>query len=429
MQQLRDPVAFQEVERGSERGADMNAQAVTHGVGAETQQLAQEHQPMKNTGKSFGETVLIVDDSPENLLLLSRYLHQSGYRILTAEDGPSALIQARGAKPDLVLLDVMMPGLDGFATCRSLKQDAATQNIPVIFLTALTDTESKLEGFQAGGVDYVPKPFERREVLARIQTHLELRRLQKRLEAQIAEQEQLQEALRQYTTSLEERNNDLKAFAHTVAHDLKNPLGSLVGIAEILEKDYAGFSHQAVEDLLSSIVRSGRKANNIVEELLILAGVHDQRIKAGPIKMGDIVHEAQYRLIDMIDATQAEIFVPNEWPVALGYAPWIEEVWVNYLSNGIKYGGQPPQLKLGATLQSKKIVRFWIKDNGTGLEPEEQAKLFMPFQRLDKVRIEGHGLGLSIVRRIVEKLGGEVGVESAGIPGQGSVFFFTLPRA
>lgn len=414
---------------GLERGADINAQSATYEVGAETQQSAPEHQPLKNAGNSTQETVLIVDDSPENLLLLSRFLHQSGYRVLTAEDGPSALTQAQGAKPDLVLLDVMMPGLDGFATCRILKQDTATQSIPVIFLTALTDTESRLEGFAAGGVDYVPKPFERREVLARIQTHLELRRLQKKLEAQISEQEQLQDALRQYTTNLEERNNDLSAFAHTVAHDLRNPIGSLVGIAEILEKDFAGLSPQAVAELLGSIIRSGRKASNIVEDLLILAGVRDQEIKASPIKMGDIVREAQHRLIDMIGSTQAKISEPSEWPVVLGYAPWVEEVWVNYLSNGLKYGGQPPDLELGATLQGNHTVRFWVKDNGPGLRPEEQAKLFMPFQRLEKVRIEGYGLGLSIVRRIVEKLGGEVGVESPGVPGRGSVFFFTLPSA
>jgi signal transduction histidine kinase len=196
-----------------------------------------------------------------------------------------------------------------------------------------------------------------------------------------------------------------------------------------LEKDFAGLSPQAVAELLGSIIRSGRKASNIVEDLLILAGVRDQEIKASPIKMGDIVREAQHRLIDMIGSTQAKISEPSEWPVVLGYAPWVEEVWVNYLSNGLKYGGQPPDLELGATLQGNHTVRFWVKDNGPGLRPEEQAKLFMPFQRLEKVRIEGYGLGLSIVRRIVEKLGGEVGVESPGVPGRGSVFFFTLPSA
>jgi len=119
--------------------------------------------------------------------------------------------------------------------------------------------------------------------------------------------------------------------------------------------------------------------------------------------------------------------VPPEkvWPIALGHAPWIEEVWVNYLSNAIKYGGWPPRVELGAMEQGDGIVRFWVRDNGSGLTLEEQTRLFTPLTRLDRVRAKGHGLGLSIVRRIVERLGGQTGVESE--VGQGSVFFFTLP--
>ena len=131
------------------------------------------------------------------------------------------------------------------------------------------------------------------------------------------------------------------------------------------------------------------------------------------------------RLAHMIEEHQTEIILPGTWPVALGYDPWVEEVWVNYLSNAIKYGGQPPHVELGATAQADGMVRFWVRDNGSGLTPEEQARLFTPFTRLDQVRAKGHGLGLSIVWRIVEKLGGQVGVESE--IGRGSVFTFTLP--
>ncbi|MCL4294131.1 MAG: ATP-binding protein [Anaerolineae bacterium] len=118
--------------------------------------------------------------------------------------------------------------------------------------------------------------------------------------------------------------------------------------------------------------------------------------------------------------------MPSIWPVALGYSPWIEEVWLNYLSNAITYGGQPPHLELGATERGDGLVSFWVRNNGPGLTPEEQAKLFTPFTRLNQVQTQGHGLGLSIARRIVEKLEGEVSVESK--PGQGSVFSFTLPK-
>jgi signal transduction histidine kinase len=145
--------------------------------------------------------------------------------------------------------------------------------------------------------------------------------------------------------------------------------------------------------------------------------------------MANIVDEARLRLSDLIEERQAEIVLPeaSAWPVALGHAEWIVEVWVNYFSNAIKYGGQPPCMKLGAEAQPDGMVRFWARDNGHGLSPEEQARLFTPFTRLNQVRAKGHGLGLSIVRRIVEKLGGQVGVESR--IGQGSSFFFTLPSA
>ena len=140
--------------------------------------------------------------------------------------------------------------------------------------------------------------------------------------------------------------------------------------------------------------------------------------------MASIVTEAQGRLAYLIEEHQAEIISPDTWPVALGYGPWVEEVWVNYLSNAIKYGGQPPRVELGATEQADGMVRFWVRDNGPGLAPREQARLFTPFTQLAQFRPKGHGLGLSIVRRIVEKLGGQVGVESE--MGWGSVFTFTL---
>jgi signal transduction histidine kinase len=140
-----------------------------------------------------------------------------------------------------------------------------------------------------------------------------------------------------------------------------------------------------------------------------------------------VVIDAQDRLADLIGEHQADIILPDAWPTALGRGPWVEEVWVNYISNAIKYGGSPPRVELGATRQAGGTVRFWVRDNGPGLTPEEQARLFRSFERLDRVRAKGHGLGLSIALRIVEKLGGQVGVDSQ--VGQGSVFSFTLPSA
>jgi len=237
----------------------------------------------------------------------------------------------------------------------------------------------------------------------------------------------LVEAMRQYTDELKVRNEELDAFAHTVAHDLKDPLALVVGLAEVLREEYPTLSDEELCRYLRKVAQSGRKMSNIIDELMLLAGVRKIEVEMTPLDMGNIVAEAMQRLADMIEEHQAEVISPETWPVAWGYGPWVEEVWVNYLSNALKYGGRPPRVELGATAQPNGTVRFWVRDDGPGLTPEEQARLFTPFTRLEQVCVKGHGLGLSIVRRIVEKLDGQVGVES-GV-GQGSAFSFTLPGA
>ena len=238
-----------------------------------------------------------------------------------------------------------------------------------------------------------------------------------------------EEALRQRTIELEARNQELDAFAHTVAHDLKNPVSRIISATELLLDDEYPPDDEERRRSTLFIARAGHKMNNIVDELLLLASVRQLEVQAAPLDMANIVAEARQRLTDAIEQSQAEISIeqPESWPPALGYAVWVEEIWVNYLSNAIKYGGQPLHIALGAELQPDGQVRFWVRDNGSGLALEDQARLFTPFTRLDPERAKGHGLGLSIVLRIVEKLGGHVGVESQ--PGQGSTFFFTLPAA
>jgi PAS domain S-box-containing protein len=239
------------------------------------------------------------------------------------------------------------------------------------------------------------------------------------------ENARLVEALRQRTGELEAHNEELDAFAHTVAHDLKGPLSTLVGYAEVLALDHASAIDPDGQEYLHKVVQSGREMSSIIDELLLLAGARKMDVDVEPLDMATVVAEAQQRLAYMIEEYQAETALPETWPKALGYGPWIEEVWINYLSNGIKYGGRPPHVELGAMVQDDGMVRFWVRDDGPGLSSEEQARLFRPFTRLDQVRAKGHGLGLSIVRRIAERLGGQVGADSE--VGRGSVFFFTLP--
>jgi signal transduction histidine kinase len=263
------------------------------------------------------------------------------------------------------------------------------------------------------------------------------------LKADMLDRVHVEEVLRQRTVELESRNEELNAYAHTVAHDIKSPLASIIGFGELLERHYTQFTEDQLTYYFGVIARNGRKITNIVDELLLLSSVREAEVvDIGPLDMAAIVDEAQHRLIHDIAERMPEIILPEAWPVALGYAPWVEEIWTNYISNAIKYGGDPPRIELGYTIleagsleldpalnieHPASSIQFWLRDNGPGLTLEEQARLFTPFTRLDQVRAKGHGLGLSIVRRIAERLNGEVGVES--VIGQGSIFFFTLPAA
>ncbi|HEX6383272.1 MAG TPA: PAS domain-containing sensor histidine kinase, partial [Anaerolineae bacterium] len=220
--------------------------------------------------------------------------------------------------------------------------------------------------------------------------------------------------------------DELDAFAHTVAHDLKNPLTGIMAYAELLQTDWAMAEER--QRATDGIMLNGRKMSSIIKELLLLAEIRQiEAVDSRPLDMERVVQEAQQRLLYLIESEQVEVVLPAAWPAAQGYAPWVEEVWANYLSNGVKYGGRPPRLELGATVQGDNMVRFWVQDNGRGLAADEQIQLFTPFTRLNQVQITGHGLGLSIVQRIVDRLGGQVGVESE--VGRGSTFWFTLPAA
>lgn len=220
-------------------------------------------------------------------------------------------------------------------------------------------------------------------------------------------------------------NAELEAYAHTVAHDLKNPLFTIRGYAGVLKRQLNGASSPKALEMVSHIENSSQKMDTIIKELLLLSQIRNQDVDTAVLNMSELIAHAEAQLGGLIEQSGGQIHYPAEWPTAVGYAPWVEEVWMNYLSNGLKYGGRPPQLTLGYAYQNNHMVRFWVQDNGPGIPPEQVSLLFKEFTRLNTSRNDSYGLGLSIVYRIIEKLGGEVGVESK--PGQGSLFYFTLP--
>ena len=242
----------------------------------------------------------------------------------------------------------------------------------------------------------------------------------------ITERKRLEEALQQFNVELQARNAELDAFAHTVAHDIKNPLHLMAGYADVLADNHALLPPETVVESLRFILKSAQKLNSITDNLLLLSQVRQQDITVEPLDMGGIVAEARLRVSNLID-DQTTISLPETWPMALGYEPWIEEVWVNYLSNALKYADRPARLELGGAAQPDGMMRFWVRDNGVGIAPAEQARLFEAFYRPAHTHSESHGLGLSIVKRIVERLGGAVSVHSSGVPGEGCTFSFTLP--
>jgi len=359
------------------------------------------------------ETILVVDDNPTNLQLLVDSLSDRGFTVLVAQDGQRAMHIADLQPPELILLDVMMPGIDGFETCRRLKARPTLKDVPVIFMTALGEPADKVRGFHAGAVDYLTKPIQQEELFARVDAHIGLARSRRQL--------------RLYSEQLEQRNRELDAFARTVAHDLKNPLNSVMVFTHLLEhgKEY-GISEAERNDAAVMIARAGQKMLEIIDALLMLAGVSSQAPPAlETVQMDSLIRRVLgERLVALRQDHPGEVEIGEELPAALGYAPWVEEIWANYLSNGFKYGGNPARLRVGGEAQGP-LVRFWVEDDGPGLEDSVRDRLFLPFSRLHESR-SGHGLGLSIVRQITDKLRGECGVETA--PGGGCRFYFCLPR-
>lgn len=235
-----------------------------------------------------------------------------------------------------------------------------------------------------------------------------------------------EETLKRQAEELRARNDELDAFAYTVAHDLKNPIASMMGFASLMQNYFDRMSDDKVREYLSLIMEGGYKLKDIINALLMLAGVNKmEKPEMGPLDMADIIRQVETRLDSIIRDSNAKIAKPKKWLASYGYAPWVEEIWSNYISNAIKYGGEPPLVELGSEELSDGSIRFWVRDNGRGLTEEERQRVFTPFTRLNQVKIEGHGLGLSVVQRIVEKLGGSVDVKST--VGKGSTFSFTLP--
>ncbi len=363
--------------------------------------------------------ILCMEDDVGQARLLQRRLERLGYRVTIAANGEEGLALYDPASFDLITVDQNMPICDGLEVLRRLQARGPLP--PIIMVTGTGSETIAVEAMKIGARDYIVKDVEGGylELLpAVIEQVLEQHRLAE-------EKRRADEALRHYAAELESRNRELDLFAQTVAHDLRNPLSVVVGALEVLASQEITVPEEA-RLLLTMALRKARRMADIIEALLFLASVRQEEVPFEELDMGKIVAEVLALLEFQLANAHAEVSCPSTWPYAIGYAPWISEVWHNYITNAIKYGGQPPRIILGGETLPDRRARFWVRDNGQGIPPEKLDKLFTPFTRLDRTR-EGHGLGLAIVRHIVERLHGEVAVEST--LGEGSTFSFILPGA
>jgi two-component system sensor histidine kinase/response regulator len=362
--------------------------------------------------------ILIVDDMPKNLVLLYEALKKKGHKIFVANNGKSAIRRVKIQKPDLILLDVLMPEMNGFETCRALKADADTRDIPVIFLTTLADPEDKEKAFQYGGVDYITKPFKPLEAVARVELHLELRRQRAVLESTG------DDARRELT--------DRNTLFAVVAHDLKDPLRSLVNLVGLLNSRYDELDEEKRRKYVADAETAARRSFDLLENLLNWAKSQSGGLTLSPesISVRDLIEEtiegarsfAKERGVRVLNmaAEDARVFADR---------PTTATVLRNLVVNAIKFSKEGSEATVNAETDGEKTL-LTVKDSGMGMDEETAATLFEANAVEPKPDAEGKlgtGLGLRLGKDFVERNGGTIGV--SGSPGEGSEFRVTLPAA
>ncbi|MEH2269758.1 MAG: response regulator [Nostoc sp.] len=410
--------------------------------------------------------ILIVDDNPTNLSLLCEALNSEGFRFRVAVDGESAIAQVERNQPELILLDVQMPGIDGFETCRRLKANPVTQNIPIIFTTALADTESKTKGFSLGAVDYIPKPFAQEEVIARVRVHLQLKQLTESLEQQVSDRTRaLQKA--QVQLVQQEKLSTLGELIAGIGHEINNPINfissnipplqeHITAVTELLllyEQEYPNptakitntienlalnFVLEDMGKILNSLHIGSERIRNLSSSLRSFCRSDSDAKISADLHQGidSTLMILQHRLNANSDRPRIEVIKSyGELPQVRCYLGQMNQVFMNILANAIdaldeaimegKMSNLIPQIKIATEIDSEQLVIIRIADNGIGIPERLKKRLFEPLFTTKTVG-KGTGLGLSIAYQIVvEKHKGVLEVNSQ--PGMGTEFIIKIP--
>ncbi len=366
-------------------------------------------------------TVLVIDDNPANLNLLVDVLTSRNYAVLEASNGADALKIARTQSPDIVLLDVSMPEMDGFEVCKQLKADPLTRDIPVIFISALSETDTIVKGFESGGADYITKPFKFREVLARITNQLTVVQQRREIHA-------LHNQDRQRFEMLARMKDE---FIRAATHDLRNPLNVILGYVRLMEHIEVAEPHrQRMKETREAIAENVQKMRQLVTDMLDLA----------QMEAGMQLHPTLERFAPFLaQVLQSFRVIAEHNKLELTYVPPDEDITImldvyamtravdNVVANAIKYTPAGGRIKVLARVENGNAV-IQVSDTGMGIPKEDLPHVFNAFYRVNHAQqpdVEGSGLGLSIAKTIIERHGGTI--EAKSEVGAGSVFIITLP--
>ncbi|MFV2058900.1 MAG: response regulator [Thiohalomonadales bacterium] len=355
--------------------------------------------------------ILIVDDTLANVEVLSKTLRIMGYNIAMANSGKKALSIVERIKPDLILLDVMMPEMNGIETCQRLKANEATRRIPIIFITAKTDIADIKQGFQVGAVDYIAKPFNDEEVRARVQTHLTLKKSHDDLKLLNAQKDE---------------------FLGMAAHDLRLPLSTIIGYTELLQEDLCIETNDKHYEVLSLILNASKSMKLLINDLLDVSAI-DKGSLSLDIKQGDLsllIHESRKRAIITATKKNIDISVDCNESVYCRYDSFrITQVLENLISNAIKFSPSDSRICLSLH-QSNEYADITVRDEGPGLTNNDLGNMFQDYNTLSAAPTAGEastGLGLAICKRVVDAHGGNILVTNNELGG--ATFTLRLPMA
>jgi len=369
--------------------------------------------------------ILIVDDNRKNLKLLGQVLRDEGHNITLAQDGEKALIAANAKKPDLILLDIMMPGMNGFKVCKRLKKEDETKDIPIIFLTAKNDKKDVVDGLKLGAVDYITKPFDTDELLSRINTHLELKLARDTIASQKADLERVNTALR-------EANAAKDKFFYIIAHDLGDLFNGLLSFCDILTNKNAQLNEEEKEGFLEIIQKSSQQGFTLLRNLFEWSSVQTGEIDFKPealnlkalidanIEMRRFREEAESKGIALLSDISDSMFVQAD-------ANMVDTIIKNLVSNAIKFTSENGKVTISARKRDD-FIRIAITDTGIGIAPEDLEKLFhidINHKAIGSSIEKGAGLGLILCKELVEKNGGQIWLESK--EWKGTTAYVTLP--